>query len=100
MNYKRNSPYFDTPLSTSGEYLEQLVSRNVPAAASDNVVEITAKYNQRPDLMAYDLYRDPKLWWVFAERNPNVLVDPVGDFVTGTLIFIPNPAGLIQNLGL
>lgn len=100
MNYKNNSPYANTNVSPYGNYLDQLVTRNVPVSYSDEVVEVTRKYNLRPDLMAYDLYGDANLWWVFAERNPNTLVDPVGDFKTGTLLFVPNKSNLITELGL
>lgn len=100
MNYKKNSMYADTPISTDGNYLDQIVSRNVPISSNDSVIEISAKYQNRPDLLAYDLYGDSNLWWVFAERNPNTLVDPLGDFVAGTLIFVPDKSRLILNLGL
>lgn len=100
MNYKKTSPYADTAISTFGNYLDQMVSRNVPIFANDSVVEITQKYNLRPDLLAYDLYGDSNLWWVFAERNPNTLVDPIGDFRSGTLIYVPEKSKLIQNLGI
>lgn len=100
MNYKKTSPYADTSVSSFGNYLDQMVSRPVPASSGDTVVEINQKYNLRPDLLAYDLYGDSNLWWVFAERNPNNLVDPIGDFRTGTLIFVPDKSNLIQNLGI
>jgi hypothetical protein len=39
--------------------------------------------------MAFDLYGTPNLWWVFAIRNPDNIIDPITDFVAGTLIFTP-----------
>jgi hypothetical protein len=50
--------------------------------------------------LAFDLYSDARLWWVFAQRNPNTLVDPLGDFTTGTTIFLPKLANLKSALGL
>lgn len=100
MNYKKNSVYAKTTISADGNFLDQLVSRPVPASVDDSVVEISVKYHMRPDLLAYDLYGDSNLWWVFAERNPNTLKDPLGDFVQGTLIFVPNSSRLINALGL
>jgi hypothetical protein len=100
MAYRKNSAYANTPISSMGDYLDQLVTRDVPISSNDSAVEITAKYNLRPDLMAYDLYGDPNLWWVFAERNPNSLKDPVGDFRVGLFIFVPNKSNLLINLGL
>jgi hypothetical protein len=100
MNYKTNSLYAKTPVSTQGNFLDQLVSRPVPASVDDAVFEISSKYHLRPDLLAFDLYGDPSLWWVFAERNPNTLKDPLGDFIQGTLIYLPESSLLIQILEL
>ena len=38
-------------------------------------VTISNKYNNRPDLLANELYGNSKLWWVFAEFNPDTLND-------------------------
>jgi hypothetical protein len=51
-------------------------------------------------MLAYDLYANPKLWWVFASRNPNALKDPFFDFTTGTSIYLPEAATLKQVLGI
>jgi hypothetical protein len=53
----------------------------------------------RPDLLAYDLYSDSRLWWVFAQRNSNRIKDPVFDFVAGTVIYIPQLPNLRSALG-
>ena len=99
-DYSKYSAYAQTDLSPDGTYLDMYVTRGVPAAASDQTITIGQKYNLRPDLLAYDLYNDSRLWWVFAERNPNTLVDPVGDFMAGTTIYLPNASSLKQSLGL
>jgi hypothetical protein len=39
--------------------------------------------------LAFDLYQDAKLWWVFAQRNRSVLKDPIYDFSPGTTIYCP-----------
>jgi hypothetical protein len=58
-------------------------------------------YEFRPDLLAYDLYNDSRLWWVFAERNPNKLgYDPYFDLVAGIEIYIPKMGTLAQVLGI
>jgi hypothetical protein len=54
----------------------------------------------RPDLLAYDLYNDSKLWWVFSQRNPNTLKDPLFDFVLGTWIYLPQYTTLENALSL
>jgi hypothetical protein len=51
-------------------------------------------------MLAYDLYGESSLWWVFAQRNPNVLKDPVFDFRSGVQIYIPKKATLQADLGV
>ena len=99
MAYTQASPYYNTQ-SVSDEYIDIMVNRNLSSDISDQYWEITATYHQRPDMLAYDLYNDSKLWWVFAQRNPNTLKDPMFDFTAGTKIFIPQITTLQQDLGI
>ena len=99
MAYTQASPYYNTQI-VSDEYLDIMVNRNLSSDISDQYWEITATYHQRPDMLAYDLYNDSKLWWVFAQRNPNTLKDPMFDFTAGTKIFIPQITTLQQDLGI
>lgn len=73
-----------------------MINRPIPADPTDVYWEITPTYNLRPDMLAYDLYQSSKLWWVFAQRNPNKLFDPLFDFVSGVKIYIPK-LNVIQN---
>lgn len=88
MSYPPTSPYFRTSV-VNGQFLDVMINRPVPSDPTDVYWEITTTYNLRPDLLAYDLYKDSRLWWVFAQRNPNTLTDPLFSFVTGTKIYIP-----------
>lgn len=97
--YKATSPYYYTDV-TGNKYLDVMVNRPIPMFDSDVYWEIKKVYEYRPDLLAYDLYNDPKLWWVFSQRNPNRLKDPYFDFVTGLGIYIPKHDVLINILGL
>jgi len=56
---------------------------------STQTIIVENKYNQRPDLLAHKLYGNSKLWWVFAEFNPDTLVDPIIDFKSGMTIIVP-----------
>jgi len=85
-----SSPYKNTPFTQSGA-LGMLNIRPVPAYLDDQLYEIEPQYNHRPDLLAYDLYRDNRLWWVFGQRNLNVIEDFVYDIKTGVKIYIPQP---------
>lgn len=98
--YPATSPYNQTSVVNS-KYLDVLTYRAIPKYATDALFIIPQIYEYRPDLLAYDLYDEPKLWWVFAERNPNKLAyDPYFDFVTGLGIYIPKLSTLKQVLGI
>ena len=51
---------------------------------------IQPKFNKRPDLMAFELFGNARLWWVFAHYNRDKLKDPIMDFTSGTEIIAPN----------
>lgn len=85
--YSKSSPYYTTGYDSG--YLDVINFRNIPAQTDDIYFEITKNYENRPDLLAYDLYKDVGLWWVFAVRNRSTIKDPVFDFVAGTKIYIP-----------
>jgi hypothetical protein len=96
--YRPTSPWKDTPIENN--YLSVLRIRPVSSESDDYLYTIEPQYTHRPDLLAYDLYQDSKLWWVFIQRNMNVLQDPIYDFVAGTKIYIPKGNALNQILGL
>lgn len=96
--YKSTSPWKNTKIVNN--YLDILTIRTLPAEGDDYLYVIEPQYNRRPDLLAYDLYGDAKLWWVFIQRNMNVLQDPVFDFIAGTEIFIMKKDKLKSMLGI
>lgn len=96
--YNDFSPYAITPVTNN--YLNLLEIRTVSAESDDFLYTIQSQYNMRPDLLAYDLYGHAELWWVFIQRNMDVLEDPIFDFVTGTKIYIPKNSSLTTILGL
>jgi len=98
--YPKQSPYYNTNV-VNNLYLDVMVDRNIPMLPSDVYFVITSTYQYRPDLLAYDLYGDAKLWWVFAERNPNRLgEDPYFNFIAGLGIYLPNINTLRTILGI
>jgi len=80
--------------------MELMDIRPIPAESDDFKYTIEGQYNNRPDLLAYDLYGNPKLWWVFVQRNMSVLKDPIYDFTPGTTIYIPKKSNLEKFLGI
>jgi hypothetical protein len=97
-NYTKNSPYYNTRMFDG--FLETWTPRRFPFFSDDATFVVTEAYRFRPDLLAFDLYGDARLWWVFAMRNPNGIKDPVFDFKPGAKIFIPKKQTLIENLGI
>ena len=95
--YSAKSPYYVTK-KTDG-YLDFMENRKIPKYSDDKQFQITQTYQYRPDLLAQDLYDDSELWWVFAQRNPNSIVDPIYDFKVGTRIYLPKLSTLKQVLG-
>lgn len=75
-------------LSSGGlEFFDTPEFRPFLADQTDVFFEITAEFQNRPDLIAFDRYLDEQLWWVLALVNQIDLV-PSG-FYTGLRIRIP-----------
>jgi hypothetical protein len=77
--------------------LDVLKHRNIPKNQDDQSYIIQSQYNYRPDLLASDLYNNPDYWWVFKERNPSIIDDPIFDFVAGIEIKVP-PLSTIKSV--
>lgn len=97
-NYTAASPYFTTGYSQF--FLDIMVDRPIPRQADDILFKINQTYQYRPDLLAFDLYGDGELWWVFYQRNPNTLTAPPWDFAPGVEIYLPQIDALRAALGL
>lgn len=96
--YNKASPYATTEVV--GGYLDVINFRDIPPEKDDILFEITSTYENRPDLLAYDLYSDVKLWWVFSVRNKSILKDPVFDMSAGTKIYLPKLTTIKKYLGI
>ena len=95
--YNSNSPWYTTEITR--EYLGILTIRPVSAELDDYLYTLESQYAYRPDLLSYDLYGTPDLWWVFMQRNLDVIQDPIFDFVPGIQFFIPKSNSLLKVLG-
>ncbi len=87
-NSKNTSQYSLTPVKNW--YLDLWVPRTVSKSDFDKIIIIPPAFDQRPDLLSQQEYGTPKLWWVFALRNPDLIIDPIQDFVSGLEIFVPD----------
>ena len=97
--YSAVSPYATTGFDAE-DHLGYFKIRPIPSQPDDFLYTVEPQYNHRPDLLAYDLYNDPKLWWVFAQRNMDVIKDPVYDIQAGTKIYLPKGEQLRKLLGM
>ena len=95
--YDATSPYYNTPYTQF--YLDKMVNRPIPIENDDLTFTINLTYQYRPDLLAYDLYGNAGLWWVFYQRNPNTLTKPPFDFAANTFIYLPKISTLKSVLG-
>ena len=96
--YSATSPYYATP--QTNDSLGVFVPRPISSEPDDQSYTIERTYAYRPDLLAYDLYGSPRLWWVFAQRNPDQIEDPIYDFKPGVTIQLPKPGNISKDLGV
>ena len=96
--YSNTSPWYTTNVTQN--YLDILTIRPVSAEVDDFLYTIEPQYTYRPDLLAYYLYGTSNLWWVFIQRNLDVLQDPIFDFIPGKKIYLPKNSSLTSVLGL
>jgi hypothetical protein len=98
--YGRSSPYYTTQV-VDNKFLDVMIYRDIPFDPEDVLITLTEVYQYRPDLLAFDLYNNANLWWVFAARNPNLLgPDPYFNFRAGINIYVPNQQNLQRYLGI
>ncbi len=87
-NSKETSQYLSTPIKDW--YLDLWIPRSVPKNDFDKLFVIPPQYDRRPDLLSQAEYGTPRLWWIFSMRNPDLIEDPIEDFVAGLEIYIPD----------
>lgn len=90
--YDRSSIYSNTKIKSF--YLDIWEPKEIFPSTDDFFWVIEQKYHLRPDLAAYDIYGNEKLWYVFALRNKDILKDPLFDFTAGTEIIVPAKSSL------
>jgi hypothetical protein len=86
--YKETSAYYNTPVKDF--YLDLWTSVSLEPQETDQRVVISSKHHLRPDKLAYEMYGNPELFWVFAIRNKDYIIDPINDFVAGKVIYVPS----------
>lgn len=93
--YQKTSPYYNTlQISNYVDYLGFWNGVYISPKSNDILMQLDPQYQYRPDLLAYTQYGTPQLWWVFMLRNPNVIKDPIWDFVSNITIYVPQKDSL------
>lgn len=86
----RKDSFLKNATDINGIFLDINELPAIPENVNDESYVINAAYAERPDLLAYNLYGTTRLWWVFAIRNPDLLIDPIRDFKEGLTIMLPS----------
>lgn len=87
VKYSKFSPYSKVKQTW---YLDYNLPKGIPPADSDVNYIIPNKYAEQPWRLAYELYGNERLYYIFSLLNPNELADPIYDFTAGKTIRIPS----------
>lgn len=91
----RYSLYSST--KTNNGYLGYYSPVDIPIEDSTNmVITITPEYAQKPGKLAYDLYGDSRLLWVFRYFNNDKIEDMIFDMKEGMQILAPSKDRLLN----
>ncbi|BBM62151.1 TPA: baseplate wedge protein 53 [Escherichia coli] len=86
-NYSQYSPYAKVKQTW---YLGYTLPRDIVPADTDDFYEIPLKYEYQPWRLAYEMYGNERLYYIFALLNPDILgEDPIYNFKSGVTIRIP-----------
>lgn len=68
----------------------------IPFDDTDYLITLTPEYNNKPGKLAYDLYGDEKLLWVFRYFNNDRIEDMIFDLKEGMTILVPTKERLLS----
>ncbi len=66
------------------------------SATDDVTFVLTARYHQRPDLLAFDMYGKSTLMWLVLQYN--LIVDVNEEFVTGAQVTLPSKSRVFTSI--
>jgi len=93
MNRYKNTPVKKDSLGK--RYLKNVIYPSIPETLDDIYVE--TEYGDRVDILAYQFYSDPSLWWIITTANPGKLRRDSYVCPAGLQIRIPlDPNPIIQ----
>lgn len=88
--YNSKDLYYDTPISDN-RFLDFYVPRPISPSDDDDFIILEKRHEFKPNVLAYDLYADDRLWWIFIRLNMNVIQDPIRDMREGVVLRVPKP---------
>ena len=97
VQYSKSSVWYNTIQSTW--FLNVYNDRGLVRDGTDTLLVLNSKYNLRPDLLSYHLYGVVDYRWTFLFLNPDIIKDPIYDFVTGIEIYTATVDRLRSLLG-
>ena len=68
----------------------------ITSSTDDITIVLESKYNQRPDILAFDMYGKASLMWLVLQYNS--IVDINEEFVTGTQIVLPTRTRVFSSI--
>lgn len=98
VNYDKSSQYYFT--NQTSWCLNLLELRIIDPHPSDITYTLGSEYENDPYKLAYDLYNDEKLWWIFMILNPDAIKDPIYDMKPNMTINIPTSDRVKSTLGV
>lgn len=87
--YNSKSPWSNTPVLYN-RILDIQKPRYLSNDPMDMEYIIPQRLDRRPDLFSYEQYGTSKYWWIFSQRNPDTIQDPINDFKAGITIRVPS----------
>lgn len=63
-----------------------------------NFVVVPPECENRIDLFSYQQYQSSRFWWVIALANADIISDPIWDFQSGLVVFVPRDAELLEKI--
>jgi hypothetical protein len=70
-------------------YLDLWVKVDVPVSIYDKKITLEPRHHERPDMLSFEMYGTKDYWWVFMQRNQDLIFDPIYDFKAGMEIYVP-----------
>lgn len=69
---------------------------DIPFDETDYYITVSPEYENKPGKLAYDMYGDARLLWVFRYFNNNKIEDMIFDLKPGMNLLVPTKSRLLN----